>query len=119
MIASGQIKIKQGQEITRVLANGLAFTDGTELAADEIVFATGFGNMRQTARKIFGDAVADRVQDVWGMDEEGETRGMWRRTGHPGFWFFGGNMAQCRFWSRRLALQIKALEVGLMRYEDA
>lgn len=41
-----------------------------------------------------------------------------RRTGHPGFWFFGGNLALCRYFSRMLALQIKALEEGIMKYED-
>lgn len=48
--------------------------------------------MRGTARKIFGDEIADQVKDVWGFDEEGELRTMWRRTGHAGFWFFGGNL---------------------------
>jgi len=41
-----------------------------------------------------------------------------RRTGHPGFWFFGGNLILCRYFSRMLALQIKAMEVGLMDYGD-
>ncbi|KAL8855792.1 MAG: hypothetical protein Q9178_007556 [Gyalolechia marmorata] len=118
LIASRQIKIKQGHEIARINPHSLTFTDGSELPADEIVFATGYQNMRETARKIFGDGVAERVRDVWGFDEEGETRTMWRRTGHPGFWFFGGNLALCRFYSRLLALQIKGLEVGLMGYED-
>ncbi|KAL8984183.1 MAG: hypothetical protein Q9205_001791 [Flavoplaca limonia] len=117
LIAEGKIKIKQGQEIERVNAHSLTFADGSELEADEIVFATGYQNMRETARKIFGDELADRVKDVWGFDDEGETRTMWRRTGHPGFWFFGGNLALCRFYSRLLALQIKALELGLMKYE--
>ncbi|KAL8920153.1 MAG: hypothetical protein Q9208_006399 [Pyrenodesmia sp. 3 TL-2023] len=118
LVADKKIKIKQGQEIERVNAHSITFTDGSELEADEIVFATGYQNMRETARKIFGDELADRVKDVWGFDEEGETRTMWRRTGHPGFWFFGGNLALCRFFSRLLALQIKGLEVGLMKYED-
>ncbi|KAL9581598.1 MAG: hypothetical protein Q9203_005826 [Teloschistes exilis] len=114
MIADGKIKIKQGQEIERVNDHSLTFADGSELEADEVVFATGYQNMRETARKIFGDELADRVKDVWGFDEQGEIRTMWRRTGHPGFWFFGGNLALCRFFSRLLALQIKGLEVGLM-----
>ena len=54
----------------------------------------------------------------WGFDEEGELRTMWRRTGHPGFWFFGGNLALCRYFSRMLALQIKAMEERIMKYED-
>ena len=119
LIADGKIKIKQGQEIDRVNAHSITFADGATLEADEIIFATGYQNMRETARKIFGDELADRVKDVWGFDEEGETRTMWRRTGHPGFWFFGGNLALCRYYSRLLALQIKALDVGLMKYDDA
>ncbi|KAL8967888.1 MAG: hypothetical protein Q9197_005177 [Variospora fuerteventurae] len=118
LIADGKIKIKQGQAIERVNTHSLTFKDGSELEADEIVFATGYQNMRETARKIFGNELADKVKDVWGFDEEGETRTMWRRTGHPGFWFFGGNLALCRFFSRLLALQIKGMEVGLMKYED-
>ena len=55
----------------------MLFADGSELEADEIVFATGYQNMRGTARKIFGDEVADQVKDVWGFDEEGELRTMW------------------------------------------
>lgn len=119
LIIDGKIKIKQGQEITRVNPHSITFSDGDELEADEIVFATGYGNMRETTRKILGDEVADRVTDVWGFDEEGEIRTMWRRTGHPGFWYFGGNLALCRYYSRLLALQIKALDVGIMKYEDA
>ncbi|KAJ5175079.1 uncharacterized protein N7482_000956 [Penicillium canariense] len=116
LIADGKIKVKQGQEISDVLPNGLRFADGSELEADEIVFATGYQNMRTQARIIFGDDVADRVGDVWGLDAEGEMRTIWRRSGHPGFWFMGGNLALCRYYSRLLALQIKALEEGIATY---
>jgi hypothetical protein len=46
LIVDGKIKIKQGQEITSVNEHSLTFADGTELGADEIVFATGYSNMR-------------------------------------------------------------------------
>lgn len=118
LIADGKIKVKQGSEIKEVLPNGLLFSDGEILEANEIVFATGYLNMRTQCRKIFGDEVADKVKDVWGFDEEGEIRTMWRKTGHPGFWFMGGNLALCRWYSRLLALQIKGLEEGLCLYED-
>lgn len=117
LIVDGKIKIKQGQEITEVLPNGLKFADGSSLEADEIVLATGYENMRTQARTIFGDEVADRVGDVWGFDEEGEMRTIWRRSGHPGFWFMGGNLAFARYYSRLLALQIKALETGITTYD--
>lgn len=116
LIAEGKIKVKQGQEIDEVLPNGIRFADGTELEADEIVLATGYQNMRTETRLMFGDEVADKVSDVWGLNEEGEMRAMWQRSGHPGFWFHGGNLALCRFYSKPLALQIKAQEEGM--YED-
>lgn len=118
LIVDGKIKIKQGVEITEVVPQGLKFADGEVLEADEIVFATGYLNMRTQCRKIFGDEIADRVKDVWGFDEEGELRTMWRKTGHPGFWFMGGNLALCRWYSKLLALQIKGLEEGICKYED-
>ncbi|GAW16513.1 hypothetical protein ANO14919_059420 [Xylariales sp. No.14919] len=113
LIADGKIKVKQGKEIDEVLPRGLRFEDGTELEADEIVFATGYQNMRTQTRLMFGDEVADRVGDVWGFNSEGEIRTIWQRSGHPGFWFHGGNLAMCRYYSRLLALQIKGLEEGL------
>ncbi|RJE24726.1 monooxygenase [Aspergillus sclerotialis] len=116
LIAEGKIKVKQGQEISEVLPRGLRFADGTELEADEIILATGYQNMRTQTRVMFGDEVVDRVGDVWGFNEEGEMRTIWQRSGHPGFWFHGGNLAMCRYYSKPLALQIKALEVGL--YQD-
>lgn len=115
LIADRKIKIKQGRGVKSVKPHSVVLEDDTELEADEVVFATGYRNMRDTARKVFGDELADRVNDVWGFDEEGETRGMWRGSGHPGFWFFGGNLALCRFFSRLTALQIKAIEVGLRK----
>jgi hypothetical protein len=118
LIIDGKIKVKQGHCINEVLPNGLKFDDGEVLEADEVIFATGYLNMRTQARKIFGDELADRVKDVWGFDEEGEVRTMWRKSGHPGFWFMGGNLALCRWYSRLLALQIKGLEEGLCKYND-
>lgn len=113
LIIDGKIAIKQGSEISEVQTDGLLFADGQKLQADEIVFATGYLNMRGEARAIFGDALADRVNDVWGFDGKGEHRTIWGRSGHPGFWFMGGNIALCRYYSRILALQIKASELGL------
>lgn len=35
-------------------------------------------------RTVFGDEALDRVGPVWGIDKEGELRGCYRPTGHPG-----------------------------------
>ncbi|KAF2473594.1 FAD/NAD(P)-binding domain-containing protein, partial [Lindgomyces ingoldianus] len=114
LIASKAIAIKSGQEIAEVLPHGLRFADGETLEADEIVFATGYQNMRSQARVILGDEVADRVGDVWGFNEEGEFRTIWQRSGHRGLWFMGGNLALARYYSRMLALSIKGVEEGLV-----
>ncbi|KAK4225226.1 hypothetical protein QBC38DRAFT_511223 [Podospora fimiseda] len=107
LIIDGKVKVKQGQEIVEVLPNGLKFADGTELEADEIVFATGYDSMKGTAQSIFGDKVADQTEEIWGWNEEGEMRGIWKGSGHPGFWYHAGNLALARYNSRLLALQIK------------
>jgi len=113
LIVEGKVRVKHGQEIAEVLPNGLKFADGTVLEADEIVFATGYENMRTEARHIFGDELADKVNDIWGWNEEGEFRSIWTDSGHPGFWFHGGNLALGRYYSKVLALQIKARLEGL------
>jgi putative flavoprotein involved in K+ transport len=39
---------------------------------------------------------------------------MFQRTRQPGLWFIAGSLAQCRIYSKYLALQIKATELGLL-----
>ena len=38
----------------------------------------------------------------------GELRNMWKPTNVDGLWFHGGNLAQCRHYSKFLALQLAA-----------
>jgi len=64
--------------------------------------------------KLLGDDVADRVGPIWGFGESQELRNMYVRTGQPGLWFIAGSFAQCRIYSKFLALQIKACEEGLL-----
>ncbi|MGA9014753.1 MAG: hypothetical protein WB509_19870 [Acetobacteraceae bacterium] len=49
--------------------------------ADLIELATGHEGQASAARRILGDDVGDPTDPVWGFDEEGEMRGMWRPTG--------------------------------------
>jgi hypothetical protein len=64
-------------------------------------------------RAYLGDEIANRIGPVWGFDECGESRNMWRPTAQPGLWFTAANLAQCRIFSRYLAIRITALEEGL------
>jgi len=65
-------------------------------------------------RKLFGDNVAKRIGPIWGFGDGQELRNMYMRTPQPGIYFIAGSLAQCRINSRYLALQIKALEEGLL-----
>lgn len=113
LIAAGRIKVRQGVEVRELAGDTVRFTDGTSMAADLVVVAAGFENMSESVRALLGDEVAERVGPVWGLDDEGEVRAMWRRTGQPGLWLCGGSLQQCRPFSKYLALQIKAIEEGL------
>ncbi|KAJ6456732.1 hypothetical protein C8R45DRAFT_1110849 [Mycena sanguinolenta] len=83
MIRSGKVKIKQGVEIAQFTKNSAIFTDGSSLEVDAVVFATSYESIRDTMRRLFGDAVIDQTSTVWGVDEEGKINGCYRPTGYP------------------------------------
>jgi len=115
LIVDGRIGLVQFADIDRITATGARLRDGSDLAADLIVLATGYKRQEALVRKLFGDTVADRVGRVWGFDEtRQELHAMWMRTGQPGLWFLAGSFAQCRIYSKVLALQIRACEAGLI-----
>jgi cation diffusion facilitator CzcD-associated flavoprotein CzcO len=114
LIVEGKIGLLQYSEINNFTPDGVKLDNGDTLSADLLVLATGFKNMQETTRSLLGDAIADRIGPVWGFDAGGELRNMWKRTAQPGLWFAAGSLAQCRIYSRYLALQIKACEVGLI-----
>jgi hypothetical protein len=49
-----------------------------------VVPRTGYENVQNVWKEIFGDDVVDIAGDVWGLDHERELRGVYRPTGHPG-----------------------------------
>ncbi len=114
LIIAGKVKLMQFADIDRFVADGARLKDGSVVPAELLVLATGYLNQQETVRRYLGDAIADKIGPVWGFDEGGELRNMWRRTAQPGLWFTAGSLAQCRIFSRYLAIQIKALEEGLL-----
>ena len=113
LIADGKIKLAQGSGLAEFTPDGIRLEDGRTLEADLVVLATGYRNMRETARRLFGDEVADRLPLVLGIGEDGEIGGLYRRTGHPAFWYMGGPLAWVRIYSKHLALQITAKHAGI------
>lgn len=52
--------------------------------------------------------IAARLDATWGMDAEGEVRGVWKRhLRMENYWVIGGVIQQQRWWSRPLAQQIR------------
>ena len=121
LIIDGQIKLVSGQ-VDHFTEDAVVLTDGTRLAADLVVLATGFGSMNGWAADLIGQEVADKVGKVWGLGSdttkdpgpwEGEQRNMWKPTQQENLWFHGGNLHQSRHYSLYLALQLKARMEGL------
>jgi putative flavoprotein involved in K+ transport len=122
LVANGSIKLKSGVTIERIKPRSVVLSDGTELPADLIVYATGYGSMNGWLADLISPEVADKVGKVWGLGSdtpkdpgpwEGELRNMWKPTQVPHLWFHGGNLHQSRHYSQFLALQLKARLEGL------
>ena len=114
LVASGAIRLKQFSDIETFVAEGARMKSGETLPADLIVLATGYRPQEELVRELFGDAVTQRVGPIWGFGDGQELRNMYMRTQQAGLWFIAGSLAQCRINSRYLALQIKAIEEGLL-----
>ncbi|GAB3712317.1 flavin-containing monooxygenase [Nocardiopsis oceani] len=120
LVANGDVQLAHGQ-VRELTEDSVVLEDGTELPADLVVYATGYGSMNGWAADLISQEVADRVGKVWGLGSdtakdpgpwEGEQRNMWKPTRQEGLWFQGGNLHQSRHYSLYLALQLKA------RHED-
>jgi putative flavoprotein involved in K+ transport len=122
LIADGNIKLKSGVDASRIERACVVFSDGARVEADHIVYATGFRPMHELVAKLVSREVAESVGRVFGYGAgfdgdpgpwEGELRNLWKPTRQPGLWFHGGNFQMARFYSRFLALQLKARFEGI------
>jgi putative flavoprotein involved in K+ transport len=114
LIVKGEIEVVQSADIAGFVAEGARLKSGETLGAELIVLATGYKDQNDMVRKLFGDGVAERIGPIWGFGDGNELRNMFVRTPQPGLWFIAGSFAQCRIYSKYLALQIKASELGLL-----
>lgn len=59
--------------------------------------------------------IASRIEPTWGFDAEGEIRGLAKRQPHvENFWAIGGPANTSRWYSKLLAIQIKAALEGVL-----
>jgi cation diffusion facilitator CzcD-associated flavoprotein CzcO len=114
LIVKGEIGLAQFSDITAFVSDGAQMRSGNTIPADLIILATGYKGQEHLVGKLFGNDVATRVGPIWGFGDGDELRNMFTRTPQPGLWFIAGSFAQCRIYSKYLALQIKASEIGLV-----
>jgi len=95
LIAEGKIALSQISHLKDLLGD-----------KDLVVLATGYKGQEALVEKFFGEDVAKRVGPIWGFGEDQELRNMFVRTPQPGLWFIAGSFAQCRIYSKYLAMQI-------------
>src|SRR5688572_1081788 len=114
LIIDGAVGLLQFDQIERFVAGGARLKDGSVRPADLIVLATGFDTQEVLVGKLLGDEVAKKVGRIWGLGPDGEMNNMWKRTAQEGLWFVGGSFTNCRIYSRYVALQIKAIEEGIV-----
>jgi putative flavoprotein involved in K+ transport len=121
LVANGDVKLAKGQ-VNHLTEHSVVLEDGTELEADLVVYATGYGSMNGWVADLISQQAADRMGKVWGLGSdttkdpgpwEGEQRNMWKPTQVPALWMHGGNLHQSRHYSTYLALQLKARAEGI------
>ncbi|MDC1260144.1 NAD(P)/FAD-dependent oxidoreductase [Pseudomonadota bacterium] len=115
LIAAGKIKVIQFSDILDFTNSGIKMKSDDELQIDLMITATGYKGQEYVVENLFGKSVSDKVGPIWGFDEDTqELRNMWIQTKQPGLWFHAGSLAQCRIFSKFLALQIKAIQKDIL-----
>ncbi|KAH7631217.1 hypothetical protein B0T09DRAFT_339383 [Sordaria sp. MPI-SDFR-AT-0083] len=133
LIVQGKVGLKALIEPVGFTETGLRFSDGSVVDADAVVWCTGFADrdVREVTAEILGGEeaeaevkgenmlgpkdIAARLEGTWGLDAEGEVRGLWKRPlGLENYWVMGGYTQQHRWYSPILALQIKAELEGVL-----
>ncbi|HEX6690619.1 MAG TPA: FAD-dependent oxidoreductase [Burkholderiales bacterium] len=103
LIVDGKVRLAQFSELEKLVPD-----------TDLVVLATGYKGQEALIERLFGKEMAQRVGPIWGFGEGQELRNMFQRTPQRGLWFIAGSFAQCRIYSKFLALQIQASESGLL-----
>ncbi|KAK7734030.1 hypothetical protein SLS53_008025 [Cytospora paraplurivora] len=132
MLEDGISAVKGNVEPVRYTPTGLELSDGSTLDADAIVWCTGFADKDPSVTaEILGGKKVDELetssdvlgpQDIallrdgaWGVDKEGEVRGLWKRHLRVNkYWTHGGTTAHHRYCTKFLAMQIKAEVEGIL-----
>ena len=112
-IVRGEIGVKQGEIASFESGQTVVFKDGSREHFDVVVFATGYTGFPDTVRATLGEEYVNTFNPVWGLDAEGEIRGVARESNIPNTFFAVGALAGSRMTSKSIALQIMAQRLGV------
>jgi len=132
LISEGKVSVRGLVQPVGYTETGLRLSDGSTLDVDAVIWCTGFADkdVRTTVMGILGseerqdnikagvlgpaDIVA-RLDASWGVDAEGEVRGVWKRhLRMENYWVMAGAFPHQRVCSRPLAQQIKLALEGIL-----
>jgi hypothetical protein len=112
-IVRGEIGVKQGEIASFEPGQTVVFKDGSRDHFDVVVFATGYTGFPDTVRATLGEEYVKTFNPVWGLDAEGEIRGVARESNIPNTFFAVGALAGSRMTSKSIALRIMAQRLGV------
>ncbi|KAI1661103.1 hypothetical protein F4813DRAFT_399170 [Daldinia decipiens] len=130
LIAEGKVAVRGRVGPIGYIETGLRLSDSSVLDTDAVIWCTGFADkdVRTIALEILGEADPDmtnktdvlgpkdivaRLDATWGVDAEGEVRGVWKRhLRMENYWVMGDVIQQQRWWSRPMTQQIKSALEG-------
>jgi hypothetical protein len=120
LLSTGKVGIKSGVTPISYMENGLNLSDGSKLVCDAVIWCTGFSSVdiRPSITGILGagsEALAASMDATWGIDAEGEVRGLWKRqTNVKNLYVISGGGAQHRWFSKVVGLQLKGALKGIL-----
>lgn len=121
-IINGNIAVKAGHGVKCLTENGLMLENGEEIEADCVIGCLGYGAMTDPIGKIISTEVQETIGKAWGMGSgigtdngpwEGELRNLWKPTAQENLWIHAGNLALSRYYSKFIAMQLKARMEGI------
>jgi len=118
LIAEKKVKLLHS-EIDHLTKDGVVYKDGTSQQADIVVFATGYMNSKSAIQAVLGDEMARKCYERWEkgnaffVGPEGESLVNYCPLPQKGLYAMFHQFAFSRFHSARLALRIKAEELGI------
>ncbi|KAL4809776.1 hypothetical protein BDV18DRAFT_156161 [Aspergillus unguis] len=118
LICDGKVQLTHS-EIDHFTDNGVVYKDGTTQEADVVVFATGYLDSKSSIQAIMGDEMAKKCNERWEkgngffIGPEGDSVILYRPLAQRGLYSMFHQFSFNRFYSHRLALRIKAEELGI------